>query len=678
MALSVADSFQGKQAIFIEAPTGSGKTLAYLLAALIFAVNEKEQVFISTNTKNLQQQIISEIPRIAKVLGAHNMRIADIKGISNYACRRRVEEETGAAAAVLEDTLARAYLANWAKRSSSGDLDDEISYWLRYKNPALNRLMNSVRCRREDCAGRECKFYQECFYNRKVKAMQDSHICTLNHSLLLTWPGGYPEIKRLLIDEAHALEEKAFEAFTREVKSFELSNFLERLAGKGERGFLYYLQFYGRKYLPALGIKPALGAVERIEQHAADIFRVLGPLNDNRHTLRLEIPRNNDGLEEVALNLSSALETLARLLQEIMDEISIADEDFKNTFLYKQGEEYMKTCRAWAALLMECFDEESEASCRYLESSQNSWSFRIAPLDVAELFHGKVISSCTSVLLTSATLAEKRGYGRTASVLGFDHLEPGRLVFAEPLPSVYDYGNNSVLAVPSDSPGYNGEGFADYVAKAVISAAKILGGRTMALFTSLERMQRVIAKARLPLEKEGISVLGGGNGSKRSDLEQFREDKNAVLFGSRGFFEGVDISGSALSCIIIDKLSFPYQDDPLLRARAKYLEKKGLNPFNELLLADVKRTLRQQFGRLIRSEIDRGFVLVLDQLGGGKRYCGSVMEELPGPQILQGVKLEEIMEKMKERFMEWGLVEHPFAGITSIRQGKIILELNGS
>ena len=155
-----------------------------------------------------------------------------------------------------------------------------------------------------------------------------------------------------------------------------------------------------------------------------------------------------------------------------------------------------------------------------------------------------------------------------------------------------------------------------------------------------------------------MRALGGKDSSKRADLEHFREDENAVLFGSRGFFEGVDVSGPALSCIIIDKLSFPFQNDPLLKARVNYLEKKGLNPFNELLLADVKKTLRQQFGRLIRSETDRGFVLVLDQLGGGKRYRDSVLEELPGPQIVKNVKLDEILNKMKERFVEWGYEIH--------------------
>ncbi|NMB35547.1 MAG: hypothetical protein GX989_04590, partial [Firmicutes bacterium] len=463
-----------------------------------------------------------------------------------------------------------------------------------------------------------------------------------------------PEIRRLIADEAHVLEETSFGAFTREISSLELNQLLGRLIRDGNKGFLHYLLFRGRKILPSLKITPALKATEQIRQYASDISSILEPYADGRYSRRLEIPESFPGLKEATMSLSSGLGTLIRLLEETMEEISFKDESFEKTALFWQGEEYIKTCRAWSGLLESCFAEEKdEDSCCYLEFSRNYWFFRIAPLDVAELFYSKILSGCDSLLLTSATLAENGGYERPARALGLDRLEEEKVIFADPLPYVYAYRQNSVLAIPSDSPGYQGKDFIDYAAKAVLGAARILGGRTMALFTSLERMQRVIERVRVQLEKEGISVLGGKQGSKRGDLEHFREDENAVLFGSRGFFEGVDIPGPALSCIIIDKLSFTHHEDPLVKARTEYLKKAGQNPFNDLLLADVKRTLRQQFGRLIRSEKDKGFVLVLDQLGGEKRYRNSVIEELPDPQVIKGIKLNEILKLMKERFMEW-------------------------
>ena len=208
MAKYVTDAFKSGQALFIEAPTGSGKTLGYLLPAVIWAVKEKEKVFISTNTRALQEQVLSELPVIAAVLGIENINFADMKGISNYACRRKVEEEAKLPGGDLDTRLARCYLQNWAKLSTTGEVE-EISYWFRLNNKYLSRLINMVRCRREDCEGQKCSFNKECFYHRRVREMQSSYLCIINHSLLLTWPKGYPQIRRLIINEAHSLEGKS-------------------------------------------------------------------------------------------------------------------------------------------------------------------------------------------------------------------------------------------------------------------------------------------------------------------------------------------------------------------------------------------------------------------------------------------------------------------------------------
>ncbi|NLZ28794.1 MAG: DEAD/DEAH box helicase [Firmicutes bacterium] len=664
MALSVVEIFQSEKALFMEASTGSGKTLAYLLPAIILAANYAEQVFISTNTKNLQQQVLDELPKIAAVLGIENMQFTDMKGISNYACYRRVIEETKNYGGDFEAKIAAAYLNNWVKRTGSGVLDD-ISYWFKRNNRHLGFLTDMVGCSREECFGDECTFKNRCFFRRQVERMRKSHVCLINHSLLLTWPGDYPEIKYLIADEAHTLEENSFTAFTVEVSSPILDHLLRLLVRNGDRGYLYYLLFYAKKVMPGLRIKQALDAVKEIDQDSKKISTLMNTLHEDKYLKRVEIPKDYAELEEAVLSLSNGLNKLVGFLQKTLTQICFKVRGFEETAIFRQGDYYMKTCSSMAVLLESCFaeseaeeDDDEKDCCNYLECSPKYWSFCVAPLDIAEHFYNKVLFGFDSMLLTSATLAEKIGrkrkYDRHVRTLGFNLLEREKVSFAVPIPDVYDYRQNSVLAIPDDSPGYNDESFADYAAKAIIGAAKILGGRTLAMFTSLERLQRVIEKARTPLEKEGISVLGGEGSSRRDDLEHFREDKNAVLFGSRSFFEGVDIPGPALSCIIIDKLSFPYQDDPLLRARGEYMQSKGLNPFDELSLATAKRTLRQQFGRLIRSETDRGFVLVLDQLNKRKSYRGRVLKELPSPQILKNVDLDGIMEFMKIKFSEWG------------------------
>jgi len=655
MAGKVAEAFQQNRALFVEAPTGSGKTIAYLLAALIWAAREEEQVFISTNTKNLQQQLQDELPRLAEVLELAGMRFADMKGISNYICRRMVEEEAAGMAADLETRLARTYLANWARSSTSGEAED-ISFWFKINYPALEALVNRARCRKEDCAGKDCSYLESCFYHRKVKAMKNSHICTINHSLLLTWPGNYPEMERLIIDEAHALEEKSFQAFTRELDSYELGHFLGRLVQGQDKGFLRFLQFHGKKHLPGLDIGPAEEDIAYIRQYIGDILQLLAPYlpEHENHSRRLEVPED-ENLKQAALSLSALLESLADFLDDTMAAITAKDDGFEDSTLNQQGLTYISACRAWAGLLVECFqEEEDEQNCCYLECRQSRWSFRIAPLDVAEKFYSKVISNCSSMVLTSGTLAENNSYDRLARALGFEHLDDEALIFQKPLPNVYHYAQNSVLAIPDDSPGYRSPNFAAYAAKAVVGMATMLGGRVMVLFSSLERMEKVIEKVRMPLEGQGISVLGGKDAPKRADLESFKKDEHAVIFGSKSFYEGVDVKGPALSCVIIEKLSFVYPDDPLHKARSRYLRNKGLYPFYELDVPEVTRVLRQQFGRLLRSEDDKGAVIVLDQLGGGKKYCSDIIADLPEPKLIKDLPLESIIGQLEGVFKNWG------------------------
>lgn len=440
--------------------------------------------------------------------------------------------------------------------------------------------------------------------------------------------------------------------------SHELVQFLDRLVQGENRGYLNYLRFHAYKVLPGKNFKLALSIVDRIRDYSGDISILMEDLQNERndgYNLRCEIPRDYEALKEAVKSLSTALSALARFLEEHIAEIITKDDAFENSSLFRQGENYIKTCLAWASLLEKIYEEKvKENSCCYLDCSSSNWSFCIAPLDVNEHFYSKVITGSESIILTSATLAEKGNYIRPARALGLDRLEPERLVFKMPLPYVYDYAQNSVLAIPNDSPGYGSEAFADYAAKAVLGMARMLQGRTMVLFTSIKRMERAMEIVRVPLEHEGISVLGGRFSSNRSDLELFRKDANAVLFGSRSFFEGIDIKGLALSCIIIEKLSFAFRSDPLHKARSVYLEKMGLNPFIEVNLAEATKTLRQQFGRLIRSEVDRGVVIVLDQLGGDKWYCEHIVKELPGPQLINGVKLEEIIFRIDTIFREWG------------------------
>ncbi|NMA92630.1 MAG: hypothetical protein GX973_05870, partial [Firmicutes bacterium] len=336
----------------------------------------------------------------------------------------------------------------------------------------------------------------------------------------------------------------------------------------------------------------------------------------------------------------------------VLEAISYKDEDFTESNLYSQGNRYIGVCKSWADILSDCFKQESDDCCYHVQygdkANQADWTFTITPLDVAKLFYEKVIKNSDSIILTSATLAENGNYDRIKSRLGFDRLGD-RVQEVDPLAQIFNYRENCVLAVPKDSPGYKQEGeFFRFMAATVYEIAMMLGGKTLVLFSSLKRRDAVYELVRPDLEKEGIRVLCG---SSQGLVEKFREG-NSVLFGSKGFSEGIDVKGVALSCVIIDKLSFPYPGDPVLEARLRRTE----NGFREILLPQAVLTLRQQFGRLLRSENDKGFVVVMDQLRPETGYFANVRGNLPNvPYVYR--PLDELRSLMKDRFYHWGLME---------------------
>ncbi|NLK00286.1 MAG: DEAD/DEAH box helicase, partial [Clostridia bacterium] len=582
IAQSIIDVFEGEQALFLEAPTGSGKTLPYLAAAFLWSHFMDEKVFISTNTKNLQQQIQEEMPKIAGALGLENFRVSDLKGISNYACRSKIDDEVGVKPRNLDEALAKLFLYCWSMRTSSGELQD-ISYWFRMNNKYMNSLSKRVHCRKENCAGDGCEQRDLCFYWQRVDEMRRSSVCTINHSLLLTWPWGFPEIKKIIIDEAHSLEEKARESFSDEVSSYELGEFCSQLRKKNKKSLLNLLKLYcGRVGITDVDFTPAFSKVEELEAYNKDLSgmtqSLAGPRYDSRYGFHIPISHGWKDLEETILRCANVFQDLGKFILDIAGEMERRAANFGQTELKSMAEEYYKICEKWAGDLKRIFHSE-DGVCRHLKGNEGWWSFHITPLDVAEVFHERILKNNRGIVLTSGTLAQGGSYDKISQSLGFHLLDEGKVQFLDPLPPMFDYANNSVLALPQDSPGYKSSRFPEYFAHAVYIIAKMLGGRTMVLFSNRSRMTDIIRRVSMPLEKMNIRVYDDRYGSKQGLIEKFREDRRAVLFGSKSFYEGVDIKGPALSCVIIEKLDFRYRGDPILSARCRDLEKQGLNPF---------------------------------------------------------------------------------------------------
>lgn len=654
LAENIIKTFEREETLFTEAPTGSGKTLAYLLVALLWAVEKQEKIFITTNTKNLQQQIDRDLPRLCRVLGIENLKHIEMKGINNYACKLKIEKEFGETSADLDDRMARIYLYNWMKRTKTGEIED-ISYWFRQQNKRINILINQISCNKEECSDTQCDYVETCFYKNKVSELYESSICTINHSLLLTWPQSYPPIRKLIIDEAHSLEDNCFDGFSEEVSSGELKGLLYRLYRSRTDGYLHYLLYRYKQSSPGADFGKAFSLVSELKDAVEQISSELGNIsmgNLSGYSFREEISPEWAELKTLVTGCSNLLEKLASFLEDTIKDASFMDDTFEDTAICRQGAAYYKTLRGWSKTLSCCINDEDEKNCRYVEYRRGRWFFRVTPLDVSEQFYIKVLQNIESVILTSATLSEKGGYDRLVENLGFERLEEGRIKQLEPLEHLFDYKNNSVLAIPTDPIHYLDSAFVDYMSEAILKATSLIGGRTLVLFTNLQRMEQVVDRVKIPLEKRGISPYYAEGTSRQGLIDMFKEDRNSVLFGSRAFFEGIDIKGAGLSCIIIDKLPYPYPGEPLYNARTRYLTDKQKNAFKELSLSLVIRTFRQQFGRLIRSENDRGFVLVLSQLDKD-RNRKKIISELPPTRVIKE-PLQSIIDTMHQQFTDWG------------------------
>ncbi len=655
LANEIVTAFSREEALFAEAPTGSGKTLAYLIVALLWAVEKNELVYISTNTKNLQQQIDKDLPRLCRVLGIRGLKHIEMKGINNYACKNKIITALEESPDDFEEKMARIFLYNWMERSENGEIDT-ISYWFRRHNKKINSLLRIIGCYREDCLAGNCAYQQSCFYKKKVSELHESSICTINHSLLLTWPFAYPPIAKLIIDEAHSIEENCFSGFTEEVNSSDIKGLLYQFYRNQREGYLHYLLFRYKQFTPGADFRPIFESVNELRDVLEKISFELGLIsraNDSGYSFREEISPQWQELRTLVLSCSSTMEKIASFLERVLDDAAVKNEDFKESTICRQGGGYIKAFRGWAATLRAVMQVEDRENCLYVEYDNSRWAFRTTPLDISSHFSQKVLAKLDSVVLTSATLSEKNSYDRLAQNLGFNN-DIGRknLRYMEPLKHVFDYEKNSVLAIPADSRDYHESNFLEYAADAIYKVSSVIGGRTLVLFSNLQRLNKVVEKVGVRLEKAGVTVYNATEGSRQTMIELFKEDRNAVLFGSKSLFEGVDIKGPGLSCVIIDKLPYPYPADPLYNARSRYLKTKERSAFSELSLSVAVRTFRQQFGRLIRSEEDKGFVLILSQLNRDRNRKYIIAELPPAKVMIES--LDDIIGEMKKQFLAWG------------------------
>ena len=589
MAEATAATIAANETLIVEAGTGTGKTFAYLMPAL----QSGKKIIISTGTRHLQDQLFGkDLPVVRDALHAP-VRSALLKGRANYLCWHRMgtaasdgRQLSGRLLHELED------IRSWSARTTSGDIA-ELG-----KVPEDSLIWPRVTSTVENCLGQECEYFQDCFVVKARRLALEADIVVINHHLLFAdmvlREEGFGELlpgaDAFIIDEAHQLPEVASVFFGVTLSSHQLRDLVRdtRLEHVREAGDM--------QDLPA--------SADRLESVTHQLRLALG--QTDRRAAWSEVSADA-ALQEALLQLSTCL-------QQLTDWLVVAAERGKG----------LESCRARAVMLKDrlalLMKHSGSEYIHWFETFRTSFRLNLTPLNVAPIFRNCMENLSSAWVFTSATLAVGDSFEHFAAQLG---LEDARQL---KLDSPFDYRNNALLYLPDDMPAPNERFYVDAVVACARDVLEASAGRAFILFTSHSALQAAAAQLADTLD---YPLLVQGTAPRRELLERFRELGNAVLLGTGSFWEGVDVRGAALSCVIIDKLPFSSPGDPILQARIEALREQGINPFMAYQLPYAVISLKQGVGRLIRDRGDRGVLVLCDPRLRSKAYGRVFLKSLP-------------------------------------------------
>ncbi len=602
MAVEVEAAIAERRHLVVEAGTGTGKTLAYLIPAILSG----KRVVISTGTKNLQEQLFFKDVPFLQTLFDYPLSVCYMKGRNNYACRQKIyDAEREPILSGIDEVSDFRLIREWELTTESGDrseltqLSETSSVW------------HKVDARSDLCSGQKCKQFDRCFITAMHRRALESDIIIVNHHLFFadlavrdeSYGGILPEYAAVIFDEAHEIEDVAGQYFGMSVSN-----------------------------LQVLELVRDTGAIARRKSFAsADLDRALIVLNDRSEAFFSLFPRDGRQgfrdhrrfLERYDLEyreLMFSLNLLSGQLQKADDAVEDTIPLVRRTRLIQQALEFWmeggeKTFVYWT---------ERRGRGLYLQAT---------PIDVSGVLADRLMNKVETVILTSATLTVAGSFDYTESRLGL----AGARTLA--VASQFDFNRQALLYVPPHLPDPRDRGYSLLAADEIDAILEASSGRAFVLFTSYQQMRQVhgLLVDRLP-----FPVLLQGTVPRNALIETFRQTPGAVLFATSSFWQGVDVQGEQLSCVIIDRLPFAVPSDPVIAARVEAVRESGGNPFYEYQVPQAALALKQGFGRLIRSQSDRGVLVLLDNRITKLRYGKVFFESLPAYRFT--TKLEEVRE----------------------------------
>jgi ATP-dependent DNA helicase DinG len=611
MAAAVSRVFEEGGVLLAEAGTGTGKTLAYLVPAIL----SRERVLISTGTKNLQEQIyFKDIPALRDALGIP-FTATYMKGRANYLCVHKLDQLTDGAGPAAHDVFLP-IIREWSTRTDTGDraelqdLPEDLAFW------------HDVSATADTCLGTECPRYDDCHVTRMRQRAAASDVVIVNHHLLCAdaavrqnaFGEVIPAFTRVILDEAHQLEDIATQYFGFNVSTYrleELARDVERLVATGSIEDRHAKDEIAK-------------AIERLRDHAQAFFAELAFAHRGSGRVKNEerVRATTESLGQTydsAANLTGALDivesTLALLRRPTFDD----DGDGESP----NGAEDAATLARRAGQLRDdlrfLLRGNDDSYVYFVELRGRGTFLRASPIDVSTIVRDLLLDRMQTTVLTSATLTVDGSFDYIRTRLGIGRADEIRLA------SEFDFAQQAILYLPPKMPDPRSENFAVAASREVIEILKRTRGRAFVLFTSYATMRAVQAMAELALH---YPIFAQGTAPRSQLLNQFRATPHAVLFATSSFWQGVDVVGEALSCVIVDKIPFASPGDPITAARIEQIRARGGDPFGEYQVPLAILALQQGLGRLIRHRRDRGVLAVLDPrlrtMGYGRRVVASL------------------------------------------------------
>jgi ATP-dependent DNA helicase DinG len=603
MAQAVEQALAEKRHLIVEAGTGTGKTLAYLVPV----IRSGKRVIISTGTKNLQEQLFhKDIPFLEQALfpdGAGRLNVCYMKGRNNYLCRKKLYDLTGQPVlSGLEEIEHYRAIAAWEKTTQTGDRAELAEL------PEASALWHKIDARSDACIGQKCSSWDKCFITEMHRRAMESDIIIVNHHLFFadlsikqqaeyaSDAGILPEVGAVIFDEAHELEDVAGSYFGVSVSNGRVEELCRDVEASLQRNHMLSASISG--------------TLKSLRERSMFFFALL-PQGEGRFSFE----NRRDFLEENGDEFTALQQSFTRLNAELENLPSKPEEVFN---FARRAQEL----QVQLGFLMESEDPNTVFWIERRRGGRDKFNvyLQATPIDVAPILKTCLFDKLECAVLTSATLAVGGGFEYMRRRLGLEHTRESVL------PSHFDYENQALLYVPPDLPDPRTPQFAAKAADRIRRLLEITRGRAFVLFTSYAQMNDVYQRLLGELD---FPMLLQGDAPKSALLEEFRLTPNAVLFATSSFWQGVDVQGEQLSCVIIDRLPFAVPSDPVVAARVKSIDAEGGNAFFQYQVPAAVITLKQGFGRLIRSLHDRGLLALLDNRILKKAYGRVFVESLP-------------------------------------------------